>query len=239
MIKMKKDNKKMKKMNRKGNSSFDFVRKIKISPKSKLSQGHIEMILSFVLFLGALIVLFIFVNPFAKTEEVSIIGGIQSKIISEVSLEIGKISAIPNIGSSCYDFTENEYPGNYMEKQVDSRKYDIYFGEIFNNFTPNRGCGVDQYSIGTYSSEKMIAYNKIEELVLNYNADYEGLKRNLGITSDFSFSFTNLLGEEQALLSVSKDVPAGVNVEAKEYPVRIIDSGANIQELILNIRAWE
>ena len=81
--------------------------------------------------------------------------------------------------------------------------------------------------------------NKIQDLVINYNTDYEALKNSLGITSDFVFSFTSLVGIENPALTVLKQPPVGVNIEAKEFPVRVIDNDANIQELILNIRAWE
>jgi hypothetical protein len=211
--------------------------------KNTRGQGHVEMILSFVLFVGALIVLFIFINPFAKTEEVSVIEGIQERIIDEISLEIGRLSAIvENEAIDCYSLSGLSYGANYIEKQDSNnlRKYDIYFSD---NFGPGSiscaGLAGTSYSLGTYSIEKMIGYNKTEDLVTDYNEDYEVLKQELGITSEFVFSFTNLLGVVDSDLAVSKQPPTGVNVEAKEFPVRVIDNNADIQELILNIRAWD
>ena len=207
---------------------------------NKKGQGHVEMILSFLIFIGALIFLFIFINPFAKTEEISIIKGIQEKIIQEISLEIGKLNIILSSPNSCYDFTPSDYFGNYKEKLETDRKYNIYFGEIFNNSTTikDNSCLSGNYTLGTFSKEKMIIKNKTENLVIQYNQDYVTLKNNLGITSDFVFSFKNLFGIEMAELTVSKNIPVGVNVEAKEFPIRMIDENADIQELILNIRAW-
>jgi hypothetical protein len=211
-----------------------------IKKKNKKAQGHVEIILSFLIFIGALIFLFIFINPFAKTEEVSVIDGLQRKIIEEISLEIGKLGVITSCELCCYNFTLEDYVGNYQEKQEASRKYSIYFGEIFNNIS-NRNplCDPSNYTLGTYSKEKMIVENKTLELVIQYNTDYESLKNNLGITNEFAFNFKNLVGEEILLLTVSKQPPVGVNVEAREFPIRMIDNNTNIQELILNIRAWE
>ena len=209
---------------------------------NRKAQGHVEMILSFVLFVGALIVLFIFINPFAKTEEVSVIEGIQERIIDEISLEIGRLSAIvENEAIDCYSLSGLSYGANYIEKQDSHnlRKYNIYFSDSFIKNAPHEGCGPLNYALGTYSSEKMISYNKTKDLVTDYNADYEALKQKLGITSEFVFSFTNLLGVVDSDLSVSKQPPAGINVEAKEFPVRVIDNNADIQELILNVRAWD
>lgn len=208
--------------------------------KSKLAQGHIEIILSFVLFIGALAFLFIFINPFAQTSEDSVIENIQNKIINNVSLEIGKLSVVLTNPEDCYNFIPADYPGNYQEAYVSPRKYTIYFGEIFNNVTTkkNPSCTTNQYTLGIYSKEDMIVYERIIGLVSSYNSDYEELKTNLGITGDFVFSFKNLVNAEITQLSVLKNIPVGVDVEANEFPVRVINGSGDIQELRLNIRAW-
>ena len=206
--------------------------------KNKQGQGHVEIMLSFVLFVGALIFLFLFINPFAKTDEVSIINEIQKTIINEISLDIGKLSIITNDTFSCYEFRDIEYPGNYKEVSEADRKYNIYFGEIFDNSALKKSCLPQNYTLGNFFSEKMIVYEKVQNLVIDYNTDYEELKKSLGISEDFIFSFKTLVNNEISELSVSKQIPTGVDVEAKEFPVRVINSNAEIQELILNIRAW-
>jgi hypothetical protein len=209
--------------------------------KNKKGQGHVEMILSFLIFIGALIFLFIFINPFAETKEVSVIEGLQGKITQEISLEIGKLGVILSCQNCCYDFDLADYVGNYQETQEDlTRKYNIYFGEIFNNITSKKSvsCNSGNYSLGAYSKEKMIVKDKIQELVTAYNNDYEALKSNLGITSEFAFSFKSLSGDEIVELTILKQPPVGVNVEAKEFPIRMINNSAGIRELILNLRAW-
>jgi len=216
---------------------------IKIIKKSKSAQGHLEVILSFTLFISALIFLFIFINPFAETEKISIIKNIQNKLINEMSLEIGKLSVILTDDEdeiNCYNFNPDNYAGNYKEVYDIDRKYIIYFGEIFNNDTNNKDplCSTEQYTLGLYSKEKFIIYRKIQDLVASYNSNYEALKTKLGITNDFSFSFKNIVNGEISELSVSRDVPVGADVEAKEFPVRVMNSNGEIQELKLNIKAW-
>jgi len=205
---------------------------------NKSAQGHLEIILSFTLFIGALIFLFLIINPFAEVREVSIINKFQEKIINEMSLEIGKLGVIVDSIDACYEFNSTDYPENYAEALEDSRKYNIYFGEIFTNTSLKKGCSPLNYSLGIYSSEKIIVYEKVEDLVTDYNTDYEGLKTSLGIANDFAFSFRNIINRDVTALNVTRQAPAGVDVEAKELPVRVIDSNANIQELILQIRAW-
>ena len=208
--------------------------------QNKKAQGHVEMILSFVLFVGALVVLFLFINPFAETKEISVIEGIQEKIINEISLDIGKLGIIIHTDGTCYNFTAGDYVGDYKEIDEGNRKYNIYFNNIFSNSAPNKNdaCAPLNYTLGIYSSERIIVYENIESFVASYNSDYRGLKDSLGIISDFTFGFSNLVHEEIQELSVSKEAPVGVDVEAKEFPVRVINNNAEIQELILNIKAW-
>ncbi len=209
--------------------------------RNNRGQGHVEMILSSVLFVGALIFLFIFINPFAKTDDIVIIDGIQSKIMDEISLEVGKLSVIVAGNDGCYSFAEGIHPGNYVEVQdTDLRRYSIYFGEIFNNATTNRisGCGTG-FTLGLYSKETIIAKSKIEDMVNNYTSNYEVLKNTMGITDEFTFSFKNMLGVDEAGLVTSGQNPIGGNIEAKEFPIRVMHDDGTIEDLILNIRAWK
>jgi len=159
--------------------------------KFKKSQGHVEIILSFALFLGVILILFLFINPFSKTKEtISIIDNIKKIIINNMSSEIGKLSIIVNETGDCYDFDNSKYTGNYREIQGDNRKFDIYFSNIFNDYAPNRipgGCPLDKYRLGAYSKEKILIYEEIERFKDDYETRYENFKKELGITSDFAF----------------------------------------------------
>ena len=206
--------------------------------KNKKGQGHVEIILSFVIFIGAIILLFIFINPFARTKITSATGEVQEKIIEKISLDVGKLSIITNSTESCYEFNESNYNGNYVEISEIERKYDIYFGKIFENKTTKKGCAPLNYSLGIYSIKKMIVYDEIIKLVTEYNEDYDALKTSLGIKNEFSFLFKNIKDNEISELSVSKNIPAGVNVISNEVPVRVINKNGEILELVLNIREW-
>lgn len=207
--------------------------------KETKAQSHVEMMLSFVIFIGALIFIFIFLNPFAKTgEKVSIIDDIQKIVVKNMSSEIGKLSVIGDSGIVDYAFPL-EYGNNFVEVQEtfsNPIKCQLYFSDVFGAGTQT--CQFTSYALGVYSKEEIIVWDKIISLKQNYETDYNGLKSLLDISDDFSFSFKNIGGGEIGVLSVSKDPPVGVNVESKDFPVRVIDSLGNINELILNIRVW-
>lgn len=207
--------------------------------KETKAQSHVEMMLSFVIFIGALIFIFIFLNPFAKTgEKVSIIDDIQKIVVKNMSSEIGKLSVIGDSGIVDYAFPL-EYGNNFVEVQEtfsNPIKCQLYFSDVFGAGTQT--CQFTSYAFGVYSKEEIIVWDKIISLKQNYETNYNGLKSLLDISDDFSFSFKNIGGGEIGVLSVSKDPPVGVNVESKDFPVRVIDSLGNINELILNIRVW-
>lgn len=204
---------------------------------NKKAQGHVEVMLSFVIFIGFLIFTFVFLNPFARTKEPSyIMDNAQKAIIGYISDDVGKLSIITN-GTSCYQFAAEDYNTNYKEVDERNGKYIIYFNKIFDNSSTKKdGCPLN-YTLGVYSKEKMIIYNKILTLKNNYS-DYDNLKISLGITDDFLFTVRDLVGNPITELSVSRNIPQGIDVESRDIPIRVINSAGQIQEFILNIRVW-
>ncbi len=210
--------------------------------KTKKAQGHIEMILSFVIFLGFLIFIFVFFNPFASfAHKPEVMNNVENKLIANISQEVGKISMVfPNIPQTaeCFNIDTILSPYSSLKKrfvQEDSKKYTIYFSNLFDEL--NCPSTIDHYELGVYSTENLIFKNLIVTLKQHYEADYEKTRISLGILYDFSFKVKDLNGNEIPELSVDKQVLVK-DVEAKNIPIRLINEKAEIQELILNIRAW-
>ena len=135
--------------------------------KSKKAQGHVEIILSFIIFIGFLLFIFTFMNPFSRSKETSyIMDNIEKVIINEISDDVGKLSIIMDTTNDCYDASDiNSYGLNYTEVDEGNRKYIIYYNDLFGDGSIT-SCddGIVNYTLGTYSTEKMILYSKIETL---------------------------------------------------------------------------
>ena len=210
--------------------------------KNKKGQGHVEMMLSFVIFIGFLLFTFIFLNPFARTAEPGyIMDNVQKAIINDITDEVGKLSIILNNSGTCYNFSD-DYGANYKAVLEESRKYTIYFYPLFSDNTKDVNCNQANYTLGVYSKEKIVIYNKTIDLKRAYESDetsYENLKKSLGITNDFLFTVRDLGGTKTIPeLSVNRNIPQGIDVSSVEIPIRVINSNGQIQELILNIRVW-
>jgi len=175
-------------------------------------------------------------NPFAKTESKDIIDNIKQSIINEISDEFGKLSIIVDNDGDCYDNSKVLFYGNKYLWVKNDRKYTIYFNDIFGDGSPPSCGGATAYTIGTYSTENMIIYEKIQELRTNYIEDYEDLKTSLGIVDEFTFELKRL--DRGVEIGVNKEIPFGIEVEAADIPLRVINSTGEILEFILNIRVW-
>lgn len=204
---------------------------------NKSAQGHVEMIISFVIFISAMIIIFIFISPFAKTRNNdNSVDELQNKIINKISSDIGKISVIVDSASDCYD--SPIYGNDFIEIKEADRKYTLYYNLSGNGA---RSCSSQtgrKYSLGVYTKENFIVEKKIKRLVNDSDSDYNSVKNNFAIAKDFSFGFRELNGNKIDKLSFSRNIPAGVNVNSKEIPVRVINESASIKELILNIKVW-
>jgi len=214
------------------------TRKMEEKRKNCKAQGHIEIIFSFLIFIGFILFIFLFMNPFAKTESKEIINNIKQSIISEISGDVGKLSIITDTSADCYDFDLSTYGENFIEVPDAGglRKYTIYYNDIFGVGVPLPCAGDVAYTLGTYSKENMIIYEKITELRTNYTENYEDLKTSLGIVDEFIFELKRIDGGVE--IGVEKTVPFGVEVEAADIPIRVINSNGIISEFILNIRVW-
>lgn len=208
---------------------------------NKKAQGHVEMILSFTIFVGFLVFIFIFLNPFAQIKEKDLIKGVQTQVLNEIQEDIGRLSVIVITNGDCYNssiFSNYQEVGEkiiVIQNAVNIRKYDIYYGESLTQNIPACLSNID-YTVGTYSKEKMFIYEKIQKLGTDYTSDYNGLKNSLGITDDFVFELKKL--DNSIEIDVEKNIPVGVEVQASNVPIRVINSQGVITEYILNIRVW-
>jgi hypothetical protein len=212
--------------------------------KQKNAQGHVEMIISFVMFAGAIIFIFMVINPISKNKETSSIGDkIQRTLIENISTNIGKVYAIANESGGCYNVSYfiSLYGNNFREIQDKDNPaiYTVYFSPIFEKYAPNNQDTCQHDSLTAYANERVIIYEFIKDLKLNYNNDYNSLRKQLKLTDNFLFSVYNIEGMKIEELSVDRNIPSGINVESYELPIRVINQSADIKPYILKINAWE
>ncbi len=226
----------------------------RIMLNSKRSQGHVEMILSFVLFISAIIFIFFYINPFSKTiDNGNEIEQVQRIIMKNISVKAGRLTIASyvdpiNNPDGCYDFAALEYPSvNYVEiletTPGTDKKYTIYFSDSFPTINPNHripSCSANNYKLGAYSKETIILYDLLENLATISNTDigYKKIKEDLGINMDFIINSTDLNRNYISELSFRRRVPTGVKIDSKELPIRLIKNDGTMLDVIFNLRVW-
>ncbi len=210
----------------------------------KKAQAHLEIMMALLLFIGAIIALFVFINPFLQpATKISLVDGVKEIMTNNLSSEIGKLSIVitgdPSL-EPCYDFDIDEYGDKFVE-YAGQLIFTIYFSDSLletNALHYRKNCHKDMYELASYSDGEMVIYEKIKDLKLNYENDYAGLKKSLGVSNDFSFSFMYLNRSVIDELSVVKETPVGLERNSRDIPIRVFDNTGKINEFIMNIRAW-
>lgn len=216
---------------------------------NKKGQGHVEMIISFVLFVGFLLFVFLFLNPFYESTQKISITKESEIILKRLSEPVGKLFAIVETSEDCYDLKKVNkiYGDNFIEvKEISDPgkplRYTIYYGKFFDpENVGDISCSSKTgkaYTLGAYTQEEVIVKQKIIDMKTAYETDYSALLLDLGI-GHFTFSVRDFDGNTFSELSVSGDrVPEDAEVFSKDIPIVVMDDKGAKTEYILNIRRW-
>ena len=203
------------------------------------------MMISTVFFIGFIMFILLYMNPFTVIKEDIFIDPMKIRVLEEIQSDLGILSVIVNTSNDCYDLTEINllHGDNFTEGGNLDRKYTIYYGDFFNSSIVGDGsitCTSRpdlNFTLGGYIEDEIIVYEKIKDLKNSYESNYGGLKESLNI-ADFEFKFKDFDNQEIPELSVDGIIPSNVDVFSREIPVRVIDQNTNINEYIFRIRVW-
>jgi hypothetical protein len=240
---------------------------IKFLEKSKAAQSHVEMVLSFTIFVGFVMVILLFINPIReKSIGYASLEVVMEKVLSNLSLSYQYIGLILHdpVNSGC--FTVNNTLGSNsktlvlddsgllknsknnrqtidIEATPNARFYKVYFSEGFNYTSPSSlvGCKVlprSNYSFGVLVIENSVFLDNLQDFNKSYHQDYATLKTRLESKEDFDFTVYNI-DKTQILFDVSKSnkLKTG-NVLAREVPLRIINKLGERSDVVFILRVW-
>jgi len=154
----------------------------------------VEIVLSFVLFVGVLIFIFSIMNPTKTSVGVLELRSLEKELMNNISISVEKLSIVVGSKGDCYTKSVVEAIGGnrYVEYQdpKNPRRYTIYFNDIFEE-RGNVSClaGDINFTIGTSMNETIIYYENLKKLKEHYENEYNSLKNNLEIAGDFAFKF--------------------------------------------------
>lgn len=228
----------------------------------KSQSGHIEMILSFVIFAGFVLAIFIFLNPISQEKVTyTALDDVQSRIFKNLSINYNSSSIIlssdvagcfivNNINNMDSRLIAIDSRGNVRPAKTDllhvyvssgsGRFYKLYSSNAF-NVNDNVGtCNAftGTYSFGVLSSDNSILYENLNNFNESYMNDYSELKSALGLKNDFVYIVytTNktILYQE----SISKIKIRSTNTISRDIPLRAITRNAQFVDLIFHLEVW-
>ncbi len=228
------------------------------------SQGHVEMIISFTLFLGFLVALLFILSPAKNVQSPSaILDASEAKIMGNISADYKTISLILGSGTDpgvCF-VTQNKpnLTGSIIVKSLDdttlsafsdsswvsiipsygNRFHNLYFSSEF-DVNSVVSCGnillETNYSFGAMEDGKIVLYKKLLSFIEEYNENYESLRNRMSLRNDFVIFVYDT--NKNLLFNASRYVPAGSQVASKSINIQAIDFNKNITNIVINIRVW-
>lgn len=231
--------------------------------KGKKAMGHVEMIISFVIFVSIITFLLVLFRPmvvFTKTTSASL-DITESQILDSVSVELivqsvkisneisdgncvslDKPEAINNrviVRNSAYERinAKTDVTGSLINFQKSGDFYRIYSSaEFVESSYSLTGCNPPQsYNLSVVKTYYKVSETYLNSLFGNYAADYQTLKTQLGLKNDFNLI---LRDNENELLRAEIYKPSGIEVMARDVLIEILDKDGNIKSAILNIQVW-
>ncbi len=233
---------------------------------NKAGISHLEMVLSFIIFIAAISVSLLILSPVQKSfvgespEEI-----VMDKIIKKISLPIERYGVIVNEdipeGIITLPFTyagargirvEN-LSGDVMPSKLavrtlsvewgpaDGRIVYIYAGDFASNadnFILTETIDSSKYKLGSYNLSMMAVSKKnIENLAKDYSEDYDNLKNEIGIPAGRDFVFSVVFSSDDKIES-SSVIEGRTEVFADSMRVMVLREDGKRIFANLEVKVW-
>ena len=235
--------------------------------RTKKSQSHVEMILSFVIFVSFVFFLLVFLNPLKQKEINSKdLDKAEAKIIENLSITYRYLSLFLDypVIENCFSVKNplnlqdkiivKDINGNLRLSTNDENTisissspgntaYILYFSEDFFYPPLSGSCNVlpeTDYSFGALGYEKLVLYENLAELNQEYKSNYSALKSSLGLVMDrdFEFAIYNLDGRVLFNETLNSHKIKGSNIFSRQVPLRVIYKNATQDSVLFYLRVW-
>ena len=228
----------------------------------KKGLSHIEVILSFVIFLGFLVFLIAILNPFKITNKDKTYLDVLERGIKDYTSQELKFQALilNKTREDCF-YIEDYEDRNIIAKDsvlkivyaystsdlkvyvngIDNFYYLYSSSEFEENRFDGKNCGKIEkngYDFGLKLDYNVTSYNKLKDLVKNSSDNYRDTGISLGLPSFEEYSFNVRDSQGNWMLNFTKGKPNKVEILARDVPIQIVYSNGTITYAILNIQVW-
>jgi len=226
---------------------------------------HVEAIISFVLFIGFLVVALLFFNPLDTTrvldsslnyafDEVSDNIAVRIESYSVVVDSAGFIPLSPKIGSEGIELgiivqnesgeliNETSYGYDSLNERIyfsEGGFYFVRFSEVYPQGSLDQGSAIseDDYDIASSNIERVWSEERVGELIGLYNSDYNALREDFNLPGRVGFSFRVVFSDGE-VISPDSEIPSGLEVFSKRGRGKMVREDGSTEFVDLLVNVW-
>jgi hypothetical protein len=231
----------------------------------KKGASNLEIILSFVIFVGFIFFLFL-AFPLNRTQTSTVgLDSAERAIMNFTNIDLVYFSAVFSDESmaqnekTCFSFQ----PGRILDKVIaldendnrvnamsdgesinvegNGRFFQFYSSNEFVENSFNEDCtqmNSSDYGIGLVREYSVLSGSRIELLKGMYDKDYLNLVINFSLPSKSNFGFTLREINGTEIMNATRKKPVRGNVLARDLPVQIVYSDGELKYAMMRIETW-
>ncbi len=223
---------------------------------------HIEMVFSFVIFIGFVFFVLIFVKPYGNDFLTgSVVSGAQYNFMESSEIELVtlfiSVDSLVMGGATCFNVelpseiigdsynssivrfvdgsvTDSELEGNILKSVgAGDESYYVFLSTDFDDESLV-GCvdAMSNVSFGSFRKERVIFVEKLEQMKLLYDSDYELLRQSLAIPDVFDFAVVS------EIVTMEKDIPFSSEVFSEDYVEKVLFEDGKVKFIRFSIKLW-
>jgi hypothetical protein len=196
----------------------------------KKGSGHLEMILAFTIFIVAVMFILTYIKPLENNTLSEVVAiSLKDSLIKKASVSLTTIFV--NGTNQCV-------PPTFLNKAIvepieSEGYYYVYSSEEFDNVIDP--C-TENVKIGSISVEEILSNKGLQLLSNKYYDNYSELKKELNVPQAIDFEIYSI--SPDFYLNMTKDIPEGINILAKKYPLLILNSEGDLINVEMVFRLW-
>jgi hypothetical protein len=222
--------------------------------------SHVEVIISFIIFVTFIIFLFASVKaPITRDEtKKNIFDGVESSIKNRISADMTTITVNISSGGACVglnnllnefningDIVVQDYSGNNIPSFISGNSlninrvstsdtfFKIYHSQEFSGLETGSACSQGTYELGPTKTEKYVFENRLIGLI---NEDPQTVRNELNVPNGVNFTYGIILSNGTTIEKSQKEI--STNVYVRESPIEYVDLEGKINEGYLKTTVW-
>jgi hypothetical protein len=238
------------------------------SLKEKKAVSHIEMAISFGMFILFVFFLLVYLKPI-RTQNISdvLIDAVITGLEKNATIQLIELSVTlkASVAEDCFSITnpfattnprnmfikdENDnllkftFDNDNIKIEKSGNFYYIFFAEetfdpVSSPTEPCTSLNTSDYEYAASKTYELFSSSKLEEIVQNYSNNYEELKKSFNFPVNYDFTVKiMLMTTKQEIFSMERAKPEKVEVVAQEVPMEILQRDGSILRTIANVQVW-